>query len=56
MKGRRAMRQLGFVLVILMGAILAAPAALAEPVPPIDWRDLVDEIVDPDHEVGEEQC
>ncbi len=56
MKGKRAMRRMGFVLVILTMAILAASTASAEPVPPIDWRDFVDEIVDPDLEVGEEAC
>ncbi len=56
MRGRRAMRRIAFVLVMLSTAALAAPAASAEPVPPIDWRDFVDEIVDPDLEVGEEAC
>ncbi len=56
MKGRRAMQRMGFVLAMLSTAALAAPVALAEPVPPIDWRDFVDEIVDPDLEVGEEAC
>ncbi len=56
MKGRRAMRRITFVLAILTVAVLAAPTALAEPVPPIDWRDFVDEIVDPDFDVGEEEC
>ena len=56
MKGRRAMRRMGFGLVMLSTVALAAPVALAEPVPPIDWRDFVDEIVDPDFDVGEEEC
>ena len=50
------MRKLSFLLAILTIAACAIPPALAEPVAPIDWRDLVDEIADPDHEVGEEQC
>ncbi len=56
MKGRRAMRRMGFVLVMLSTVALAAPMALAEPVPPIDWRDFVDQVADPDFEVGEEAC
>ncbi len=56
MKGRRSMRRIAFVLATLTLAGLAGPAALAEPVPPIDWRDFVDEVVDPDLDVGEEEC
>ena len=41
------MQKLGFVLAILTVAALATPPASAEPVAPIDWRDLVDEIADP---------
>ena len=50
------MGRMAFALVILTTAALATPAVSAEPVPPIDWRDFVDEIVDPDLEVGEEAC
>lgn len=56
MKARRAMHKIGFVLAILTTAVLAAPAALAEPAPPIDWRDFVDQVVAPDFDVGEEEC
>ena len=54
--GGRAMRRITFVLTILTVAVFTAPVALAEPVPPIDWCHFVDEVVDPDFDVGEEAC
>ncbi len=42
------------LLVIL--ALAGASAATADPLPYIDWRDLVDTAKDGDHVVGEEQC
>ena len=53
---RRAMRTIGIVQAILLMTALANSPALAEPVPPIDWRDFVDEVADPDFDVGEEEC
>ena len=50
------MRRMGFALVILTTAALATPAASAEPVPADRLRDFVDEVADPDFEVGEEAC
>ncbi len=51
------MRKLSIILASLVILALAgASAATADPLPYIDWRDLVDTSEDGDHVVGEEQC
>lgn len=51
------MRRVMIIIAVLATAGLAgAPAAWAGPEPKIDWSDLVDQIVDPDLEVGEDMC
>ena len=41
---------------LVMAVFAGAPPAMADPLPYIDWRDLVESAGDGDHVVGEEMC